>query len=336
MVRNSKSVRRWAPPAIVLGLVAGLVAPGGHAAAAPADDALPGRLVADLHGLFGEHHARAAHAKGIVLSGRFVPSAEARALCAAAVFAAASSVTVRLSDSTGLPTIPDASPDATPHGMAVKFTLADGATYDVVTHSFNGFAVATAGEFATLLEAVAKSGPGVAKPTPVEAFLGSHPRAKVFFTQQKPPPESFATTAYFGVNAFTFVDKAGHRQAVRTRFVPVAGEHYLSAAAARDRQPNYLMDEIGARLGKQTVGFTWVAQLAGAGDRIDDPSQPWPESRRQVVLGVVTIEHVAKLSEEDRKALIFMPGSLPDGIEAADPMIDVRNAAYPISFAGRQ
>src|SRR5882757_2640790 len=30
-------------------------------------------------------------------------------------------------------------------------------------------------------------------------------------SQQKPPPESFATTAYFGVNAFGFVDASGRR-----------------------------------------------------------------------------------------------------------------------------
>ena len=36
------------------------------------------------------------------------------------------------------------------------------------------------------------------------------------------------------------------------------------------------------------------------------------------------------------KALIFLPGSVPGGIEAADPMIALRNAAYPISFGERQ
>lgn len=330
------SQRAWRARSVaVLALLGGaLMAP--LTRAAPADEELPGRLVGDLHRIFGEHHARAAHAKGIVLTGHFVPSADARGLSSAAVFTASGPVTVRFSDTTGLPAIPDASPDATPHGLAVKFALPDGATYDVVTHSFNGFAVAKAAEFATLLEALMKSGPGVPKPTPAEAFLADHPRARVFLTTQKPPPESFATTAYFGVNAFAFVDKAGHRQAVRTRFVPVAGEHYLPAAVSHAKGANYLMDEIGARVAKGPVRFTWVAQLAGPGDRIDDPSVPWPETRRQVVLGTVTIDKVARLSAEEQKALLFMPGSLPDGIEAADPMIDVRNAAYPISFARRQ
>ena len=37
----------------------------------------------------------------------------------------------------------------------------------------------------------------------------------------------------------------------------------------------------------------------------------------------------------DRKTL-FLPGNLPDGMQTADRMLDVRNAAYPLSFRHRQ
>jgi catalase len=40
---------------------------------------------------------------------------------------------------------------------------------------------------------MAKSGPGVAKPTPVEQFLGSHPAALKFVTTPRPAPQSFGT-----------------------------------------------------------------------------------------------------------------------------------------------
>ncbi len=33
--------------------------------------------------------------------------------------------------------------------------------------------------------------------------------------------------------------------------------------------------------------------------------------------------------------LLFLPGAVVSGIEAADPMIAVRSAAYPISFFRR-
>jgi catalase len=35
-------------------------------------------------------------------------------------------------------------------------------------------------------------------------------------------------------------------------------------------------------------------------------------------------------------SLLFLPNNAPAGIEPVDPMIDVRSAAYPISFGERQ
>jgi catalase len=171
----------------------------------------PAELVRDLHAIFGEHHARAVHSKGVVLNATFEPTEQARQLSKASVFAGRLQATVRLSDTTGLPEIPDADPNASPRGLAVKFKLADGSEMDLVTHSFNGFPAATAAEFDTFLKVVAASGPGAAKPTPIEKYLQAHPNAVPFVTQQKAPPESFATTAYFGVNAFRFVDASAKK-----------------------------------------------------------------------------------------------------------------------------
>lgn len=201
---------------------------------------LPARLVADLRSAFGEHRARAVHAKGMVLEGRFTPDAAARALSAATLFRAGTPIVVRFSDFTGLPDIPDTSGGASPRGMAIKFALADGSTMDIVAHGFNGFPVATADEFGALLRAIAASGPNAAKPTALDIFFTTHPAAKTFLTTQKPPPESWATVAYFGVNAFAFIDADGRSHAVRYRFVPEAGEHQLDKEALRARGPDYL------------------------------------------------------------------------------------------------
>src|SRR6185295_11949583 len=136
-----------------------------------AQDVDPAELVKDIHAIFGEHHERAVHAKGVVLEATFEPTEQARGLSKASVFASKVPAMVRLSDTTGIPAIPDADPNASPHGLAVKFTLADGSEMDLVTHSFNGFPSATAADFDAFLKAVAASGPGVAKPTPIEKYL---------------------------------------------------------------------------------------------------------------------------------------------------------------------
>ncbi len=308
------------------------------ALAAAADDGheSPTQLVAAFHSAFGEHHARAVHAKGVILEGRFEPSPEARSLTGAALFAERSvPVTVRFSDFTGLPDIPDAAAEANPRGLAVKFRAAGG-DMDVVTHSFNGFPTASSDDFAEFLSAVGASGPGVAKPTPIERFLGTHPVAKAFLESQKPPPESYATTPYFGVNAFAFTDAEGRTAHVRYRFVPKAGERYLDAATVAARGPDYLIDEIPARVAQAPVQFDWYAQVAGAGDAIDDPSVAWPDARRLVKLGTVTIERAVADQAAASRSLLFVPSHVPSGIAPADPMIAMRAAAYPISFGARQ
>ena len=245
-------------------------------------------------------------------------------------------VIVRFSDFTGLPDIPDTSGSANPRGLAVKFLMPDGSILDIVNHSFNGFPVTTAAEFSTLLQALGHSPAGTAAPTPFDSFLALHPRAKTFFTTQKPPPESFATAAFYGVNAFYFTDAKGHSVPVRYRFVPEAGQHYLDEVALAAKSPTYLVDEITARVAKAPVRFTWYAQLGQPGDVVGDPSVAWPESRRLVRLGVITIDKPGPNTPAADCSLAFMPGNLPPGIGIADPMLTVRNAAYPVSFHERQ
>ena len=270
-------------------------------------DVDPAELVKDLHALFGEHHARATHAKGVVLDATFEPTREASQLSKATVFMDRVQATVRLSDTTGIPEIPDADANASPHGLAIKFRLGDGSEMDLVMHSFNGFPAATAAEFDGFLKAAAASAPGAARPTPIEKYLQAHPNAVPFVTQQKPPPESLATTIYFGVNAFAFVDNSGKKIIVRYRFVPEAGEKYLDATTAASKGPNYLMEEIAER-----------------------------EDRQLVKLGTLTITGMAADQEHLSRSLLFLSNNIPDGIEAVDPMIEVRGAAYPISFGERQ
>ena len=107
-----------------------------------AQRSLPTQLVDALNGVFGKQtDNRAVHAKGIVLEGKFTPSADAATLSKAPHLQSGTTVpvTVRFSDFAGVPTIPDTDPNASPRGMAVKFKLPDGSNSDLVMHSYNGF-----------------------------------------------------------------------------------------------------------------------------------------------------------------------------------------------------
>jgi catalase len=295
------------------------------------------KLVDDFHAAFGKHYARANHAKGVILECRFVPMDEAGVRSKAAVFGGPSGpVTIRFSDFDGIPDIPDSVGEANPRGLAIKFRSGGDADLDVVTHRFNGFPTATADELGMLLRSIGSSGPEAVKPTPVDKFFESHPIAKTFFTTQNPPPVSYATTTYFGVNSVAFVNARNERHFIRYRFIPEAGDHYLDGATRKLMGPNYLSEEISKRVAADPVCFDWYAQLAESGDPIEDPSIAWPEAPSLVKLGTTTVDRINFDQVTADKGLVFMPGTLPNGVEAADPMLAARNAAYRVSFGERQ
>src|SRR6266481_3949780 len=174
-------------------------------------------LLAVLDELSGGVHAgfRPAHAKGLMCAGTFTPSREAAELTRAPHVARPSTaVTVRYSDSTGLPTITDNDPAKSgPRGIAVRFHLADHVHTDIVAHSANGFPVRTGEEFLEFLRAAAAFGAG--KPEALGSFLASHPNAKRFAEAPKPIPTSFAREAFFAVTAFKFTNSSDVRSEER-------------------------------------------------------------------------------------------------------------------------
>jgi catalase len=300
------------------------------------DDTVEVEIVNAMNKIWGSHAGfRANHAKGVVAEGSFKASPEAAKLSKASLFNGTPvPVTVRFSDSTGIPDLPDGAGLANPHGMAIKYHLADGSDTDMVINSLKFFPVATGAEFRDLLLAIAASPPDAAKPTKFEEFVASHPKVPAAFATAT-TPDSFADEAYFGVDAFVLIDQAGNRQAVRYQMMPDRAVHLPPEDAAK-RAPNFLVDELPERLKKGSITFHLKAQLAEPGDKTSDPTEAWPESRKVVELGTLTIEKAAPNSAEAQKALLFLPGQLTDGIEASDdPLIDVRNGAYAESFGRR-
>jgi len=132
-----------------------------------------------------------------------------------------------------------------------------------------------------------------------------------------------------------FINKAGARQAVRYQLVPEHLVHFSASDAAK-QPPNFLMDELPERLKHGPITFHLKAQLAAAGDSTKDPSVAWPDDRKVAELGVLTVDKVVPDSAEVEKKLLFLPGQLTDGIEESDdPLIDIRNGAYALSFSRR-
>ena len=312
----------------------------GFAADAPAaqQTPLPVALVDALNKLSNGPHKgfRANHAKGVMVEGTFTPSPSAASFSKAPHFAKSVPVLVRFSDTTGVPTLPDADPNASPHGIAIRFTLPDGSYTDIVSISANTFPVATPEDFLAFLQAAAQSGPDAQKPTPIEKFLSTHPAAVKFVSTPRPPPVSFGTLAFYGVNAFKFTNAAGVSHYARYQIIPVAGEHALSDADAKKADPNYLMDELPKRIAQGPVKFRLLAQVANESDPVNDGTAVWPDDRKLISLGTISLTSTVKDQVAAQKVIMFSPLNLQSGIEpSADPVLLARPAAYGVSFSQR-
>jgi len=304
----------------------------------------PGTVVAQLietmTALAGSHPGfRAAHAKGIVCSGAFRASPDARRVTRAPHLQGQTIPTViRFSNANGNPEVHDGLPGT--RALSVKFQLPDSKVADVLANSIEGFPVRTPEEFLAFLRAQLPD-PATGKPAPdaVPRFLESHPTARAFIERlmKKPVPASYAQASYHAEHAFLFTAADGTSRFGRYRWMPEAGEAYLSPDDAGKRRPNFLRDELESRLRNGPAVFRLLLQLAAQNDPTDDVTALWPEDRPLTELGRLEVTAISPTSAADERRLVFDPTNRTDGIDlSADPILQVRSAAYSISYDHRK
>ena len=300
---------------------------------------LANELLQQFDQIFGLNPGlRPTHAKGTMLSGVFTPTPQARSLSRAPHFIRENTpVSVRFSNSTGILVIPDNNPNADPRGLAIRFHLADRVHTDIVSHSTDGFPTHTGAQFLEFLRAVASTTPDAPHPTPIEAFLGSHPAALAFVQTPKPAPSSFARETYYGVTAMRFLNREDVSRYGRYRILPDAGNDHLTAEAAAAKDANYLFDELTQRIADGPVRFKIAAQLANAGNEVNDATIHWPADREIFEIGTLVLTEPVADNAAEQKHIIFDPIPRVDGIEPSDdPLLELRAAIYLLSGRRRR
>jgi len=273
-----------------------------------------------------------------MLTGTFSPDPGAASLTRAPHIARESTpVTVRFSNSTGIPLLPDNDPNANPRGLAIRFNLAEHVHTDIVSHSTDGFPTRNGQEFLEFLRAVAASDPSKPSPSPIETFLGTHPAALAFVQTPKPSPASFAKESYFGVSALRFTNGNGVSRYGRYRIVPDAGIEHLDDATTKAKDANYLFDELSQRIAAGPISFQILAQMANDDDIVDDATIHWSEERPLIRLGRIVLIELLPDNLHEQKKIIFDPIPRVDGIEpSADPLFELRAAVYLLSGRRRR
>jgi catalase len=307
----------------------------GSTLAAIAQQPTPADLVDALNEVFGKHPGdRAAHTKGICLTGSFTPSAEAPKLSRAAHFAKQVPIRARFSLGGGNPKAPDNAQDNV-RGLAVKFDLGNGASTDIVTISAPVFFVKTPELFVGFLKTVATG-----DKDKLNTFFAAHPEStrQNAWLMSHPVPASYAGVAYFGVHGFTFTNAAGERTLVKYKVIPEAGELGLTPDEAKAKGPDFYAEELKERLAKGPVVFDLVAIMGKTGDQTSDPTLRWDDedNRPTTPLGKISITAIEP--QETCDSGIFLPGNVTDGIigPSDDPIFAVRSPAYIVSFTRRK
>jgi catalase len=286
--------------------------------------------------VFGRHDGfRALHAKGTLLKGTFTATPEASKLTRAAHMQGdPMPVTVRVSNGGGDPDVADYKPDV--RGLAVKLYLPDGSRTDIVAQTVPRFPVSTPEAFVEFMHAQV---PGPSMAWRVPAFFARHPGSLATLPgslKALRPLESYATTRYYALHAYRFLDAEGGSRYVRYTLVPETGETRIGPREAKRRGRDYLQDDIRERVQRRPVRFTLELQIAEPGDAVDDPSSAWPPERRRVNAGTLELTGVETERETGGDVLVFDPTRITDGIELSDdPVLRYRHDAYGESVARR-
>ena len=302
-------------------------------------DDLSTRLIESMNATYGVHPGhRTAHAKGVLCAATFTPTGDAATLSRASHLTGASvRAHVRFSNGSGDPHAPDTARDG--RGMAVKLYLPNGSTTDIVALSLPAFFARNPEDLLAFNEA-RRADPKTGQPdlAKVGAYLADHPEAMTAVNAAitHPIPASYTSLTYHSIHAYRFEAADGSVRHGRYHLVPDAEETPLSDEEAASRTPDYLRDELAARLEDPPAVFHINVEVAAPDDPVDDPTAVWPSGRAIVELGRLDITGLAFDRDHDGDVLVFDPTRVTDGIQVTDdPILLARPGAYSVSVARR-
>lgn len=319
--------------------LAGLLAISALPAMAADPEVSAPQVVAAIEGAFGVTPGeRRNHIKGTCAVGEFIGSKEAARYSRSALFSGKPvPVIARFSLSGGNPKAPDTAKSG--RGMALQFKLPKGQLHQMAMLNTPMFGAAQPQTFLDLMLAL-KPDPATGKPDPekMKVFKASHPDnlAQAEYLAGNNPPTSYANSAYWGVHTFKFVDAKKKATPVRWRFVPQDGEKRLSDEELKTAGANFLEQALIGRAQQGPVRWDMLVTIGAAGDAEDDPTQLWPEGRKEIKAGTLSITAAMPQPGAACGSINYDPLVMADGIApTADPVLRFRSPAYAVSFAKR-
>lgn len=306
--------------------------------AAEPDVAAP-EVVAAIEGAFGVVPGeRRNHIKGTCAVGEFVGSKDAARYSRSLLFSGKPvPVVARFSLSGGNPKAPDTARSG--RGMALQFKLPKGQLHQMAMLNTPMFGAAHPQTFLDLMRAL-QPDPAAGKPDPekMKAFKATHPDnlAQAEYLASNNPPASYASSAYWGIHSFKFVDRKNKATLVRWRFVPQDGEQRLSDEELKTAGANFLEQALIERTQQRPARWDMLVTIGQPGDPETDPTRTWPADRKEIKVGTLSITAAMPQKGADCEPVNFDPLVMADGIAPTDdPVLRFRSPAYAVSFGKR-
>jgi len=281
---------------------------------------------------------RRAHGKGMCFEGVFRSSGAIAEYSGARVFSQTETRAIgRFSIGTMNPHAADNSTSTV--SMAMMLTADNGQQWRMKMNNEPFFVTRDAPGFLAMLNATAPD-PATGKPVPrlMAVFLADYPEARKYMEADavKPWATSFAGATFYAIHAYYLVAEDGRRQAMRWWMRPHAA---FTAWNVKDRMQashDALFKDVAQRLTTGPLHWDMVMQLAAPSDPVDDPSQPWPESRQQVVAGTLEVQRVFDQTDGVCRDINFDPTLIPAGMALSnDPVLATRAGIYAHSYNAR-
>jgi catalase len=182
--------------------------------------------------------------------------------------------------------------------------------------------------------------PATGKPDPAKAkaFFAKYPESAeaIKLIHGHPASSGFENSVFNSLNAFRFINANGDTAWVRWSMAPVQPFEPVGTAHL-ETDTNYLFDALIASIHQRPLQWHLIITIAEPGDLTDDATLPWPSDRRQVDVGILTINQVQSDDTSPTYDVNFDPLILPDGIATSDdPLLSARSAVYSKSFTRRE
>ena len=267
----------------------------------------------------------------ICATGEFVGTPVASALSRSAMFTQVPvPVTARFSATRANPNSHNS------RAMELELRLPGGSLQHMAMLNTPLFGTSDPATFAQMIVA-AKPDPntGVPDVRRLQAFLAAHPGAfaQSNFVTATDAPSSYASSPYFSIHTFRFIDSVGRTRFVRWRFLP------QDQATAMSAEPGWtggdaLEERLIRRLASSPVRWDMIVYLGEPADTTDNASIPWPPERRHLKVGTLTVTQALPGNAAACAKMNFDPLIAADGIAPADdPVLLFRSPAYGLTFA---